>query len=54
MFAPPFTWEQMRAHVTHLLECWRGTRFVVGVADQVPPNGKIEFVEKIAEVIKHG
>lgn len=54
MFAPPFTWGQMHRHVAHLLECWRGTRFIVGVADQVPPNGQIEFVKKIAEVINHG
>lgn len=54
MFAPPFTWTQMRAHVAHLLECWRGTRFIVSVADQVPSNGQIEFVKKIAEVINHG
>lgn len=54
MFAPPFTWPHMRAHVEHLLECWRGTRFIVGVADQVPPNGDIGFVSRIAEVIQHG
>ena len=54
MFAPPFTWAQMQAHVAHLLECWLGTRFVVGVADQVPPNGEVEFVRKIAEIINHG
>ena len=54
MFAPPFTWAQMQAHVAHLLKCWLGTRFVVGVADQVPPNGEVEFVRKIAEIINHG
>jgi hypothetical protein len=48
MFAPPFTWPAMQAHVEHLLECWRGTPFIVGVADQVPPNGDLEFVRRIA------
>jgi hypothetical protein len=31
-----------------LLECWRGTPFIVGVADQVPPKVNIGFVRRIA------
>lgn len=52
MFAPPFTWRDMEAHVEKLLEHWTGTPFVVGVADQVPPNGDIEFVRRIAEMVR--
>ena len=52
MFAPPYTWEQMKAHVQRLLECWAGRPFIVGVADQVPPDGDIEFCRKIAELIR--
>ena len=51
MFAPPYTWDQMEAHVRRLLECWRGRPFVMGVADQVPPDGDIEFCRKIAQLI---
>ena len=51
MFAPPFTWKDMEAHVKTLLECWAGTPFVVGVADQVPPDGDIEFVRRISEML---
>ncbi len=51
MFAPPFTWQDMRAHVTRLLDAWRGTRFIVGVADQVPPDGDLGFCRGIAELL---
>ena len=52
MFAPPYTWEQMRAHVQALVDAWKGTPFIVGVGDQVPPNGDITFCRKIAEAIE--
>ena len=52
MFAPPFEWRDMEAHVQRLLDAWRGTRFVVGVADQVPPDGDIDFCRRIAEMIR--
>jgi hypothetical protein len=51
MFAPPFTWTDMKMHVEKLIEVWQGTPFVVGVADQVPPNGDIEMVKKISELL---
>lgn len=51
MFAPPFTWNQMEKHVGHLLESWSVQRFVVGVADQVPPDGDITFCKRISEII---
>ncbi len=52
LFAPPYTWEDMRRHVEHVLECWAGTRFVLGVADQVPPDGNIEFCRNISDLIQ--
>ncbi|NLX03965.1 MAG: hypothetical protein GXY33_02350 [Phycisphaerae bacterium] len=52
MFAPPFAWSDLRAHLDKLLACWRGTPFVIGVADQVPPDGDIEFVKRISELLK--
>jgi len=52
MFAPPFTWDDMKAHVEDSLESWDGRPFVVGVADQVPPDGDIGFCKKIAELVR--
>ena len=51
MFAPPYTWVDMEAHIRQLLDAWRGTPFIVGVADQVPPDGDITFCPKIAELL---
>lgn len=52
MFAPPYTWEDMEAHVRHVLDTWRGRPFVLGVADQVPPDGNIEFCRRIADLVR--
>ena len=51
MFAPPYTWNDMEAHVQRVLRCWRGTPFILGVADQVPPDGNIDFCRRIAELV---
>ncbi len=51
MFAPPYTWDQMEAHVQRLIECWQGRPFIMGVADQIPPDGDIEFCRRIAQLI---
>lgn len=51
MFAPPYTWADMEKHVEHVLECWGGQPFVLGVADQVPPDGDIETVRRISKKI---
>jgi hypothetical protein len=51
MFAPPFTWKDMHAYIERLLACWRGQPFILGVADQVPPDGDIRFCQKISELI---
>ncbi len=52
LFAPPATWDDMERHVTRVLEAWSGTRFILGVADQVPPDGDISFCPKIAELVE--
>ncbi len=52
MFAPPYTWKQMRTHVERLVQCWGKGPFIMGVADQIPPDGDIEFCRKIAELVK--
>ena len=52
MFAPPYTWDDMRRHLERLLETWAGHPFVIGVADQVPPDGDISFCQRIAEMIR--
>ena len=51
LFAPPYRWEDVRAHVRRVLEAWGDTPFILGVADQVPPDGDIEYCKKISEVI---
>lgn len=49
-FAPPYTWPDMEAHVRRVLKVWQGTPFILGVADQVPPDGDIDFCRRIAEI----
>jgi len=53
MFAPPWTWEQFRAHVGQVLDAWKGTPFLLGIADQLPPDGEIEFVRRTAELLEN-
>jgi hypothetical protein len=52
MFAPPYTWDDMEQHLQQVLESWQGTPFVLGVADQVPPDGDVTFCTRIAEVLR--
>lgn len=52
LFAPPYTWDDMKAHLETLLKSWRGTPFVIGVADQIPPDGDITLCNKVAEYIR--
>lgn len=53
MFAPPYTWEDMEAHVKRVIECWQDRPFVLGVADQVPPDGNIDFCRRIADMLEY-
>jgi uroporphyrinogen-III decarboxylase len=53
MFCPPWTRAQICDHARRLLECHAGgNRLVVGSADQVPPNGNLDFCAAIAETIE--
>jgi len=52
LFAPPFAWEQMKAHAERLIASWGQGPFVMGVADQVPPDGDIGFCRRIAELAR--
>jgi len=51
MFAPPFTWEDMQRQVQHVLQAWQGVPFILGTADQLPPDGDIDFVRRISEMV---
>lgn len=52
MFAPPYTWENMRSHVLSVLSAWKDRPFILGVADQVPPDGNIEYCRGIRDVVR--
>lgn len=52
MFAPPYSWSQMEIHVHRLMECWGDRPYIMGVADQVPPDGNIEFCRDIAAIVQ--
>jgi hypothetical protein len=50
MFAPPFAAADMRRQVERTIECHWGTgRFILGAADQVPPNGDMNLVRLVGE-----
>jgi len=52
LFAPPYTWEDMKKHLEKVLDSWKGSPFVLGVADQIPPDGDITLCNRVAEVIR--
>jgi hypothetical protein len=50
MFAPPFTAREMRRQVETIIEHhWESGRFILGAADQVPPNGDMNLVRLVGE-----
>lgn len=51
MFAPPWTWDDVHTQLETVLDGWGNTPFVVGVADQVPPDGDIHHCRRIAEAL---
>jgi hypothetical protein len=52
MFAPPFTWDDLKKHVEKIIACHADSgKFVLASADQVPPNGNIDFVRRISEMM---
>jgi hypothetical protein len=50
LFAPPYTRSDIETHVKKVLEVWKGTPFILGVADQIPANGNIEYCRLIADL----
>ena len=53
MFCAPWTRGQVCAHTERLLECLGGgNRLIVGSADQVPPNGNLDYCRAIAEIVQ--
>ncbi|MGQ9553500.1 MAG: uroporphyrinogen decarboxylase family protein [Anaerolineae bacterium] len=52
MFAHPFTWPEVRDHVRLVMQVLgRDGHFILGAADQVPPDGDIELVQRISEEV---
>ena len=51
LFAPPFTWVRVGEHVARVVACWGHRPFVLGVADQVPPDGEIGYCRRIADLV---
>jgi hypothetical protein len=52
LFAPPYTWDDMKSHVMKVIRTWGHRPFILGVADQIPPDGDITFVLRIAELVE--
>ncbi len=53
IFSPVFPLPDFQQHVLDLVECYRhDRRFVVGIADLLPPDGEIERVRWVSEVIE--
>lgn len=52
VFSYPYTWDDMKKRVERVLESWDGQPFVLGIADQVPPDGDITMVKKISDLVK--
>ena len=52
MFAPPFTAADLEQHVREIIRLHKDSgRFMLGVADQVPPNADIEPVHLVSELV---
>ena len=56
MFAPPFTARDMEEHVRKIIRFHKNSgRFMFGVADQVPPNGDLNLVKLVSDLVEeHG
>ncbi len=56
MFAPPFDLPTVKKHVLELIRLHKESgKFIIASADQVPPNGDLEIVRMIADIVEeHG
>jgi uroporphyrinogen-III decarboxylase len=53
MFAQPFTAKHMTEHVKEIIREHKDSgKFILGVADQVPPDGDITLVKLISELVE--
>ncbi len=53
MFAPPFTWDQVQPFVEDIIHRYGPPgRFILCSADQVPVNGDIDYVKRIADLVE--
>lgn len=53
MFAPPFTKDDLAEHVRRILNKYEHEgKFIIGTADQIPPNGNIGYVPYISELLE--
>lgn len=53
MFAKPWKADDIRAHTRRLLDAlWPEGRLIIGSADQIPPDGDINFCRIIADIIE--
>ena len=51
MFAPPFSADDMRRQVEQIIQHhWDYGKFIMGVADQVPPDGDIALVKLVGDL----
>ncbi len=51
MFTDPYTWDDVKRQVDRTVAAWRGTPYILGVADQVPADGNIELVRRISDYL---
>jgi len=53
MFAPPFTAADMEKHVKEIIRLHKNSgKFMLGVADQVPPDGDIKLVNLVSDLVE--
>ena len=53
MFAAPFTAKEMKNQVKKIIRTYKESgKFILGVADQVPPDGDISFVKLISDLVE--
>ena len=53
MFAPPFTARDMEKHVREIIRMHKASGcFMLGVADQVPPNGDLALVRLVSDLVE--
>ena len=52
MFSKPWTANNIRAHTKRLVDAlWSDGRLIIGTADQVPPDGNIDYCRIIADTL---